>query len=124
MRVVIVGAGNLATNLAVALQKAGHVLIQVFSRTAQSAELLAKRVGVPAVTDLHQLAQDADLYIVSISDSALPTLDYSAFPSQALVVHTAGSIGWQHSHGCHSSDSSRGVLSHADLLTSANRRLP
>ena len=92
MRVVIVGAGNLATNLAVALQKAGHVLIQVFSRTAQSAELLAKRVGVPAVTDLHQLAQDADLYIVSISDSALPTLDYSAFPSQALVVHTAGSI--------------------------------
>ena len=41
---------------------------------------------------MHQLVSDADLYVVSISDSALSTLDYSAFPPQALVVHTAGSI--------------------------------
>ena len=92
MKVALVGAGNLATNLAVALQEAGHTIVQVFSRTSQSAELLAERVGTSAITDLHQLASDADLYIVSISDSALSTLDYSAFPPQALVVHTAGSI--------------------------------
>lgn len=92
MKVALVGAGNLATNLAVALQEAGHTIVQVFSRTRQSAELLAERVGTSAITDLHQLASDADLYIVSISDSALSTLDYSAFPPQALVVHTAGSI--------------------------------
>ena len=92
MKVALVGAGNLATNLAVALQEAGHTIVQVFSRTRQSAELLAERVGTSAVTDLHQLAPDADLYIVSISDAALSTLDYSAFPPHALVVHTAGSI--------------------------------
>ena len=92
MKVALVGAGNLATNLAVALQEAGHTIVQVFSRTSQSAELLAERVGTSAITDLHQLVSDADLYIVSISDSALSTLDYSAFPPQALVVHTAGSI--------------------------------
>lgn len=92
MKVVLVGAGNLATNLAVALQQAGHTIMQVFSRTHSSAEALAQRVGVTAVTDLHQLAQDADIYIVSITDSALPLLDYSAFPPHALVVHTAGSI--------------------------------
>lgn len=92
MKVALVGAGNLATNLAVALQEAGHTIVQVFSRTRQSAELLAERVGTSAITDLHQLVSDADLYIVSISDSALSTLDYSAFPPQALVVHTAGSI--------------------------------
>ena len=92
MKVALVGAGKLATNLAVALQEAGHTIVQVFSRTRQSAELLAERVGTSAITDLHQLVSDADLYIVSISDSALSTLDYSAFPPQALVVHTAGSI--------------------------------
>ena len=92
MKVALVGAGNLATNLAVALQEAGHTIVQVFSRTRQSVELLAERVGTSAITDLHQLASDADLYIVSISDSALSTLDYSAFPSHAFVVHTAGSI--------------------------------
>lgn len=92
MKVVLVGAGNLATNLAVALQKSGHIIIQVFSRTHQSAEQLAQRVGASAVTTLDQLAQDADIYIISITDSALASLDYSAFPSHSLVVHTAGSI--------------------------------
>jgi glutamyl-tRNA reductase len=92
MKVVLVGAGNLATNLAVALQKSGHTIIQVFSRTHQSAEQLAQRVGASAVTTLDQLAQDADIYIISITDSALASLDYSAFPSHSLVVHTAGSI--------------------------------
>ena len=92
MKVVLVGAGNLATNLAVALQKSGHTIIQVFSRTHQSAEKLAQRVGASAVTALDQLAQDADIYIISITDSALASLDYSAFPSHSLVVHTAGSI--------------------------------
>ena len=92
MKVVLVGAGNLATNLAVALQESGHTIIQVFSRTHQSAEQLAQRVGASAVTALDQLAQDADIYIISITDSALASLDYSAFPSHSLVVHTAGSI--------------------------------
>lgn len=92
MKVVFVGAGNLATNLAVALQQAGHTILQVFSRTARSASALAERVGVPAVTDLSLLDHHADIYIVSITDSALSTFDYSVFPSQALVVHTAGSI--------------------------------
>ena len=92
MKVVIVGAGNLATNLTVALQAAGHTILQVFSRTARSAQLLAERVGVPAVTSWSDLSQDADIYILSITDSALPTIDYNVFPPQALVVHTAGSI--------------------------------
>ena len=92
MKVVLVGAGNLATNLAVALQQSGHTILQVFSRTSQSAELLANRVGVPAITSLSQLSQEADIYIVSISDSALSTFDYTAFPTHSLVVHTAGSI--------------------------------
>jgi len=92
MKVVLVGAGNLATNLAVALQQAGHTILQVFSRTSHSAQTLAERVGVPAVIDLNHLDPHADIYIVSITDSALSSFDYSAFPPQAFVVHTAGSI--------------------------------
>ena len=92
MRVVIVGAGNVATSLAVALHEAHHTILQVYSRTSRSADMLAQRVGAPAVTDLHRLDPHADIYIISITDSALTTLDYSAFPPQALAVHTAGSI--------------------------------
>lgn len=92
MKVVLVGAGNLATNLAVALQQSGHTILQVFSRTRQSAELLAERVGASAVTALNELSQEADIYIISITDAALSTFDYTAFPTHSLVVHTAGSI--------------------------------
>lgn len=92
MKVVLVGAGNLATNLAVALQQSGHTILQVFSRTRLSAEQLADRVGVPAVTALNQLSREADIYIISITDSALSSFDYTVFPTHSLVVHTAGSI--------------------------------
>lgn len=41
MKIVLIGAGNLATHLGKALHAAGHDMVQVFSRTMQSAETLA-----------------------------------------------------------------------------------
>lgn len=92
IKIVFVGAGNLATNLCVALHEAGHSILQIYSRTQPSADVLAKRVGTEAISDLKGLEPNADLYIVAISDAALPKLDYSLFPTSALVVHTAGSM--------------------------------
>ena len=44
-RIVIVGAGNLATNLGEALIRKCRKVEQVFSRTAESAAALAERYG-------------------------------------------------------------------------------
>lgn len=41
-RIVIVGAGNLATNLGEALRREGRGVEQVFSRTRESAAALAE----------------------------------------------------------------------------------
>jgi len=92
MKVVIIGAGNLATNLAVALQKAGHSILQICNRTLQSAIKLAERVGAVSITDLHELDDSADIYFIAISDSAITQLDYTCFSPSAFVVHTAGSV--------------------------------
>ena len=42
MKIVLIGAGNLATNLGKALFRAGHEIVQVYSRTEASASELAE----------------------------------------------------------------------------------
>ena len=64
MKIVLIGAGNLATNLGKALLSAGHDIVQVFSRTLESASLLANIAGGAPVTNIEQIRDDADLYIV------------------------------------------------------------
>ena len=93
-RIVLVGAGNVATHLGLALQQAGYEVLQVYSRTSDSASSLAGRLNVSYTTSLEELSDKADLYIVSVKDAVLQTLLPSVVKGResALFVHTAGSI--------------------------------
>lgn len=94
MKIALIGAGNLATNLGRALVEAGHVVCQVYSHTKESADALAMRLGSMGVNILSEVVTDAQLYIVALKDSALaevlPTLVKGR--EYALWVHTAGSV--------------------------------
>lgn len=92
--IVFVGAGNLATNLAKALYQKGFRIVQVYSRTEESAQALAQAVEAAYTTDLAAVASDAELYIVSLKDAAFVQLlpEIVAGKGNALWVHTAGSI--------------------------------
>ena len=92
--VVFIGAGNLATNLAKALYYKGFRIVQVYSRTEESARTLAQAVEAAYTTDLSSVAADARLYIVSLKDAAFVQLlpEIVAGKENALWVHTAGSI--------------------------------
>lgn len=92
--IVFVGAGNLATNLAKALYRKGFRIIQVYSRTEESARTLAETVEATYTTDLQQLADNAQLYIISLKDTAFVELlpQITSRATDALFVHTAGSI--------------------------------
>ncbi len=94
MRIVLIGAGNLATNLGLALHKAGHTICQVYSRTQESADQLAQKVGSKGVSRLEDVATDVRLFIVALKDSALDEVLPYLLPARkdALWVHTAGSI--------------------------------
>ena len=93
MKIILIGAGNLATRLAVALQKKGMTPAYIYSRTRESAEQLSERLhDVPHSTDISQVPTDGDLYIFAVKDSALLDL-VSRMPSnRGLWVHTAGSM--------------------------------
>lgn len=92
--IVFVGAGNLATNLAKALYRKGFRIVQIFSRTEESARSLALQVEADYTTDLKELTGDAKLYIVSLKDAAFVELlpQIAEGKDHALLVHTAGSI--------------------------------
>ena len=93
MKIVLIGAGNLATHLGKALHAAGHDMVQVFSRTMQSAETLASLLDAEPLTDMAQVRDDADVYIFSVKDSALEQLISQLCGGEKKVfLHTAGSM--------------------------------
>lgn len=93
MKIVLIGAGNLATHLGKALHAAGHDMVQVFSRTMQSAETLASLLDAEPLTDMAQVRDDADVYIFSVKDSALEQLILQLCGGEKKVfLHTAGSM--------------------------------
>ena len=93
-RIVLIGAGNVATHLGRGLRKTGWEVVQVYSRTEASASELASRLGVPFVTSLDEVCTDADIYLVMVKDAVLQELipDVVKGREEALFVHTAGSM--------------------------------
>lgn len=95
LSIVFIGAGNLGSNLAKALFRRGGNIVQVYSRTEQSAASLAGAVNASYTTSLSEVVSDADLYIVSLKDGPfmqlLPQI-VAGKRRDALFVHTAGSV--------------------------------
>ena len=94
MKIVIIGSGNLATHLSLALKEAGCDIVQVFSRTAVHAEALARQIGCSYTDRIDAIRNDADIYIFSVKDDALATLitEVCRKRPDALFLHTAGSL--------------------------------
>ncbi|MBC7887513.1 MAG: DUF2520 domain-containing protein [Ferruginibacter sp.] len=92
MRVVIIGAGNVATVFGRLIAKANHEIIQVVSRKIASAQLLAKELGCAFSNDPKILDTTADVYIVAMADAALNEIHEDYFLGDKLIVHTAGSL--------------------------------
>ncbi|MDE5730511.1 MAG: DUF2520 domain-containing protein [Alistipes sp.] len=92
--IVLIGSGNLAEALAEAICRCeGIELRQIFGRNAARVAELSARTGIPGCTDPAHLAA-ADLYLLAVSDAAIPQLAASLpFGEGAAVVHTAGGIG-------------------------------
>ncbi|MBY0478462.1 MAG: DUF2520 domain-containing protein [Chitinophagaceae bacterium] len=92
MNVVLLGSGNTATVLAKMIHAAGHAVLQVWSRDQLHAEELAAQVNAIGINSINDLSKDADLYIIAVSDTAIPELAAKLQLERKLVVHTAGSV--------------------------------
>lgn len=92
MKIVFIGAGNLATAVSLEMQRVGMTISQIYSRTQESAKTLAKKLSCAWTTDPGEVIPDADLYIFSLKDTVLPEIISKIKPNNGLWVHTAGSV--------------------------------
>lgn len=93
MDIVLLGSGNVATQLGKALVRAGHRIKQVYSRTETHARTLAEALGTGSTTDSAAIDAQADVYILAVKDDAIATVAAQLPPAlSGVVVHTAGSV--------------------------------
>src|SRR3546814_18742670 len=91
INIVILGSGNVATLLGTSLSKAGYNIIQVWSRNLEHAKALANLLHTQFTDDIDQVVDSADLYILSISDDAIPSAVSNMKPVNGVIAHNSNS---------------------------------
>lgn len=94
-RIVLLGSGNLATQLGPALVRNGVEVVQVYSRRITNARKLAKQLKCPATNKVEKIVTDADLYLFAISDGAIQALaenlsNQLSEKGSYIFAHTSG----------------------------------
>ncbi len=90
--IVVLGAGNVATHLSIALKKAGYAIKCVYSKTIKAAKELALQVESHYTNDINHIPVDADLYIITVKDEIIQMIVENLKLVYGVVLHTAGSI--------------------------------
>lgn len=90
--VVLIGAGNVAWHLGMALKKKKIDILQVLGRTIEPVKELAGILNADDTLDFEKMNINADLYIISVSDDAIGDMIKKLYLQRQLVVHTSGSI--------------------------------
>ena len=88
--VVILGAGNVATHLFKAFNKAENVsVIQWYNRSLDTINQYKNKVDI--TNDLNNL-KDANVYVLAVSDDVIEELSSKLPFKNKLVIHTSGSV--------------------------------
>ncbi|WP_111707852.1 Rossmann-like and DUF2520 domain-containing protein [Lutibacter citreus] len=88
IKVVILGAGNLAFHLTEKLLNNNSVdLVQVYNRSISKIHYLEHKTLI--TNNLNEL-KEADIYIISVSDNAISELSSKLNLNDKLIVHTSG----------------------------------
>ena len=89
MQIVLIGSGNVAFHLAKAFTEAQIPVSQIFGRNTTELQKISEQFSIPSSTET---LADADLYIISVSDSSIAEVSSLIKNKNALVAHTSGSV--------------------------------
>lgn len=92
MEIVIIGTGNTATVLGKKIKQAGHRILQVYGRNSEAASSLAYELGTESTNYPSIITNQADIYIIAVSDNAIEDVLSKLHLPQKPIVHTAASI--------------------------------
>lgn len=92
MRITIIGSGNIATQLGLALLKAGHEIVSVYSKNYSHATVLAKTLHAQALKNSIEISTNTDLILIAVNDDAIEDVAAALRKTNAIVTHTSGSV--------------------------------
>jgi len=89
MQTVIIGSGNVAYHLAKASIQNGISIDQIFGRNEKELQKISSELNISYSTEN---LQDADLYIICVSDNSVEDVSKIIAKKDCLVAHTSGSL--------------------------------
>lgn len=89
--VTIIGSGNVAFHLGLALKESGFTIVQVYGRRMERARWLADKVSAAPADSLSAIHDGADVYFLAVSDDAIASLSQKLKLPGKVVAHTSGS---------------------------------
>lgn len=92
MDIVIIGSGNVAAVLGRKLKAAGHTILQILSRNATAASELAYEWDSESANYTSVINQNADVYLVAVSDNAIESIAHDLKLPGKIVAHTAAAV--------------------------------
>lgn len=95
MKIVAIGAGNIAHHLIPYLYKQGYEILQVGSRSKKTATALSRKVKAKAINSMSDVSPDADLYLMMVPDDQIGYLSGKmpfTLSDKQIICHCSGSI--------------------------------
>lgn len=89
MQIVIIGSGNVAYHLAKAFTRKNIPLKQIFGRNADDLKKISSELGVSYSTNR---LEDAEIYLICVSDRSVEDISKIITKKECLVAHTSGSL--------------------------------
>ena len=89
-KIILIGAGNVATNVGMGLKQAGYEIAGCYSPSIESARLLAKNLDCLLVNNLQQLPAN-DLLLVCVPDAAIADV-ITQLPNTSNIAYTSGTV--------------------------------
>jgi predicted short-subunit dehydrogenase-like oxidoreductase (DUF2520 family) len=90
-RIAIIGTGNVASNLAIAMYKCNLRISYIIGRNIESASKIAKKVHSNYSDNYTKAVADSDIVFFCVKDDALTDILKKTTWENKLLIHTSGS---------------------------------
>ena len=91
-KVVLIGSGNVATQLAHLFIDNGLKITQVYSFHLDHAKQIEAFTGSDTTDSLDNITEEADLYVIAVKDDAVLEINSKLKLPGKMVVHTSGAV--------------------------------
>ncbi len=89
--VFLIGSGNLATHLSIALNNKGLHFESVWSRNIENAKILSEKIKTNYTNNISELFKKQAIYLICVPDNNINNVAKQLNSSNSILIHTSAS---------------------------------